>query len=324
MVGTQRSGSNMLRLMLAQLGVFAPPSTHLIADFRPMSVSYLGPGGLGLGRLVEDVLAMVKVNVLAWPDGPPEVGDVLKRCRRADLGEVFRAVYDAGAARCGRTHWVSKDLENMHHADLVQAAATDIRVMHLVRDPRDVALSFASAPIGPKDPRVIGRAWARDQAAAARWRQRAPADHWREVRYEALVADAEGELGRICTFLGLPFREDALAFHRRDDAIGAPRLSALWMNLDSPVLADNVGKYRRPEHREFVSLVEEAAAESLRDHGYSPAQTLTERVYSPEELAAIHARDEALRQLARDRVDPAVEARHRRRDGVLQRLRTQR
>jgi LPS sulfotransferase NodH len=38
-VGEQRSGSNLLRLMLAQAGIAAPDPTHLLARMMPLAAS---------------------------------------------------------------------------------------------------------------------------------------------------------------------------------------------------------------------------------------------------------------------------------------------
>jgi len=324
-VGTQRSGSNMLRLMLAQLGVFAPPSTHLIDDFRPMLAGYAPlHSANNLSRLVHDVLAMIDVNVLTWPAGPPTGAEVLARCqhdRTMSLGSVLRAVYDAGAAAAGSTIWACKDLENLHHSDLITAAVPQIHVVHLLRDPRDVALSFAQAPIGPKDPRTIGLSWAADQIVAGRWRRQVPAGRWHELRYERLIATPGRELRRLCDRLGLRYHATALEFHRRQDAIHAPGLSTLWTNLDRPVMTDNSGRFHRVEHRGFVTQVEESAFETMRRHGYQPTFVDRQRTYDTDELARINAEDQRLRRATRDGRDPVTERRHRRRDDLLRRLR---
>jgi hypothetical protein len=98
------------------------------------------------------------------------------------------------------------------------------RVVHLIRDGRDVALSLFDRT------RTSRRAWRlptweEDPAttAALYWEwnvrlgreagARMGPDRYYEVRYEALVADPELECRKLCDFLGLAFDPIMLRFH---------------------------------------------------------------------------------------------------------------
>lgn len=213
MIGTQRSGSNLLRLMLAQLpGMFAPPSAHILKELDP--VLKLN-AQVGLQQLVLYAARLVDCNVLKWPQGAPSANDILRNCQGISPEHVFCAVYDSGAKLSGAANWLCKCLEHVHHIDRIQMAIPALNVIHIIRDPRDVALSFAEIPVGPKEPRVIALSWVADQEAALKFRALTPQDRWIEVRYESLINDPSFELRRICDKFGLTFVADALDYYRR-------------------------------------------------------------------------------------------------------------
>ncbi|MGP4104620.1 sulfotransferase family protein [Nonomuraea sp. KM90] len=325
MIGTQRSGSNMLRLMLGRLPeVFAPPSTHVIEDFSQLIGSY---GDLrmeeNLRLLIGDVIRVIETNVLKWPAHRLSVDRVLERCRGASLEHVYSACHDA-AAESGCTAWVSKSLENVSYLDRLQSAIPDLAVLHLIRDPRDVALSFATAPIGPKHPAMIGWAWARDQYAAAAARELFPARRWAEIRYEALVDRTHETIAELCRAYNLQFSKDVTEFYRAADAQYATRRSSLWLNLDKPVQGKNVGRHRQPQHRAFVHMVESAAYDAMTAYGYKPLYATHQHEYSPVEVKRIEQEDESLRQAHPEQCDSAVQAPHDVRRGVLEEIRATR
>jgi hypothetical protein len=68
MIGTQRSGSNLLRLMLNQLnGVSAPHPPHILERLMPLLPAY---GDLTIvsnfEKLIEDVCTLVETNPVPW------------------------------------------------------------------------------------------------------------------------------------------------------------------------------------------------------------------------------------------------------------------
>ena len=68
MIGTQRSGSNLLRLMLNQLpGIAAPHPPHILQRMTPLLAAY---GDLdhdvNYFSLIEDVCRLVELNPVPW------------------------------------------------------------------------------------------------------------------------------------------------------------------------------------------------------------------------------------------------------------------
>jgi hypothetical protein len=152
LVGTQRSGSNLFRLILGSLpGVFAPPSAHELRDFLELIPLYSPLADSGnVERLIVDIGHLIDLNALPWPQILHRNQKVADALGGTTIAHVVIAFCDAHAQDLQCNTWLSKCLENLYFVERLAVTKLPILYVHLVRDPRDVALSFANAPIGPR------------------------------------------------------------------------------------------------------------------------------------------------------------------------------
>ena len=116
MIGTQRSGSNLLRLMLNQLPeIAAPHPPHILQRIMPLVPSY---GDLSddenFCQLVDDVCRLVELNPVPWEGVVLDRKDVARRCRERSVAAVHGAVYDVCAEAKGAKTWCCKSLANIN------------------------------------------------------------------------------------------------------------------------------------------------------------------------------------------------------------------
>jgi hypothetical protein len=132
----------------------------------------------------------------------------------------------------------------------------ECKVIHMLRDPRDVARSS------------IGMGWAGNSyygvdhwiGTEREWAQVAPRlipDNVMELRYEALFQDIDAQLHRVCAFIGVPFKPEMLEYHL-STTYGPPdvKLVEQWKRKASP--------------RE-LSLLEGKLGAMLAARGYAPS-----------------------------------------------------
>lgn len=206
-VGVPRSGTTLLRLMLdAHPQLAIPPET-------------------GFGEVLDDLVARAAgadelldaIRALAtWPDlafDETALRAQLAAVRPWSLGGGLRAIFASYAERHGKPRWGDKTPSHCRHMTVLAAQLPELRFVHIVRDGRDVALSVRGLPIAPGGIDAIAADW-RDGIVAAR-RQGAVVRHYREVRYERLVADPEAELRALCDYLRLDFDPAMLRAHER-------------------------------------------------------------------------------------------------------------
>ena len=128
------------------------------------------------------------------------------------LGGFWRAIAADSLAHAGRSFFLDKQTWSILWVDAILDLLPSARVVHIVRDPRDVAASTATMRWGPTDPASAAR-WTAN--LLQRWtevRELVPADRVLEIRLEDLAADPEPVLRRVCDFYGLRWDAAVLGF----------------------------------------------------------------------------------------------------------------
>lgn len=138
----------------------------------------------------------------------------------------YTAIYEAAALTAGAEVVVDSSKHSALAHCLRWSPALDLRVVHVVRDPRGVAYSWTKSVSRPETDGTeemtrysAGRSallWTGHNAAFGLLARRGVPTV--RLRYEQLLADPRGELARIAAHAGLPLRADDLAFVDRDAA----------------------------------------------------------------------------------------------------------
>jgi len=270
MIGTQRSGSNLLRLMLQQLPqIAAPHPPHILHRFMPLMPTY---GDLNDDRnfaaLVEDVCRLVELNPVPWEGVVLDRNKVAAYCRERSLVAVFGAVYQVYADARGAKTWLCKSMQNTLFLPQIEAYFPDAKYIYLYRDGRDVAVSFRKAVVGEKHFYHIAKEWAETQRLALRHREIVPPERFVSVSYEDLTARPEETLKRLCAFLDAEYHPSMLEFYTSDEAKRAAESSALWGNVVKPVMTNNTRKFVREASVEDIIIFESVAGDVLDALGY--------------------------------------------------------
>jgi hypothetical protein len=144
------------------------------------------------------------------------------------LRGLFRSVYPLempGDPRPWETlAWGDKTPLYMVEMPLLAGLFPAARFVHIVRDPRDCALSSAAA-WGNSLLRTA-QEWADRVRIARRDGAALGAPRYLELRYEDLLADAPAMLGRVVAFLGVPPPPDPGRLARVPENVGAARGAA--------------------------------------------------------------------------------------------------
>jgi len=325
MIGTQRSGSNLLRLMLNQLPeIAAPHPPHILQRLMPLVPAY---GDLGrnenFNEIVEDVCRLVELNPVPWEGVVLDRQDVVRRCRERSLVAVHGAVYDVCAGAKGALTWCCKSLANINYVPQIEDYFRTPHYIYLYRDGRDVAVSFLKAVVGEKHVYHIAKEWAGTQMLALRLRSEIDPARFLSVSYEMLTSDPAGTARVICSFLGLPYRESMLDYHRTGEAQRAATSSELWANVTSPVMTGNSRKFLREASERDIRIFESVAGPVLDLLGYERAfvKRGEELSFGADDIAAFDAENAGRKQNLRKLVDPADQLRRDLQAGLLKSVR---
>ncbi len=222
-VGLPRSGTTLVEQVLA-----SHPAVH-------------GAGELGTVAAIKRRLPEILNTLAPYPHCmalfKPETA---KRVAAGYLRAIERL--DADAARV-----VDKLPHNFLHLGLISLMFPKAKIIHVVREPRDVAISTYFANFKH---RAGGMAYAYDLAdighmiddhnrVMAHWRRVLPIEI-HEVRYEALVDDLEGHARGLLGFIGLDWDDRVLDFHRTERTV---RTGSVWQ-VRQPLYASSVERWR--------------------------------------------------------------------------------
>jgi hypothetical protein len=307
MIGTQRSGSNLLRLMLNQLPeIAAPHPPHFIQRLLPFESGY---GDLSNDKnfmqMVDDVCKLVELNPVPW-EVTLDRKDIASRCRSRSIVAAGGAAYDVMAEHVKADTWCCKSLANINYLDEIEAYYGDeARYIYLYRDGRDVALSFRKALVGEKSLYHIAKEWDATQRAAVTKRKHIGTKRFFSVSYESLTGTPEKATRDLCDCLGATYTDSMLEFHESDDAKSAAGASYIWGNVAKPLMTDNSNKFLREMSADDVRLFELVAGDSLDALGYKRFQTQVgeTRAFSTDEIRQFESENQLLKQDVLSKVD---------------------
>lgn len=267
-VGTERSGSNLLRLMLnAHPDVHIPHPPHVMHLLGPLEPRFGPPGAPAtLARAAAAVAALVERHIHPWAI-TPDVGRLVAEASPPDLLGLSMALYEQAREHAKKPRWGCKSTFMITEVDRVLRARPGARFIWLVRDARDVAVSSRDSVFNPKHPLLVARLWAHQQRQGLSLEARHP-EAVHRLRYEDLTRAPEPAMRALCAFLGLPWSEAVLRHAETPEASTIAALSGSWKNNDKAVLSDNQGKWRLRLSRRDAARIVAVAEPELRALGY--------------------------------------------------------
>lgn len=274
-IGVGRSGTTLLRLMLdAHPELAIPPETR----FVPRLIAAARPPDATAADLVATLAAERN-----WADfglDPEAVAERIRAAPELTPAVAVRSFFEAYAARFDKPRWGDKTPVYGRRMPMISRAVPEVRFVHVVRDPRDVAVSWRRfRELRGDDPLTAehwAQVWAQTIVETRMKARRVP--HYLELRYEDLVSEPESTLRRVCEFIALPFSERMLSYHLSADErlaelesglraegaqparSGADRIAPHELTKEPP-RADRVGTWRGVLSEEEVAAIEAIARE---------------------------------------------------------------
>ncbi|MFA7403199.1 MAG: sulfotransferase [Pelobacteraceae bacterium] len=276
-IGTERSGTNLLRLILnAHSSIAVPHPPHIMKFFSPLEPLY---GNLSIDanfrRLIADVCRMVELHTYPW-EIRPDRDQVFQNAVDRNLLAVYFQVYDQYLAYTKKRRWACKSTFMIEHVAEILRYHPDARFIFMVRDGRDVAVSAKTSIFNHFHVYYSARRWQREQRLGLSWLAKLPPEQIMLLKYEELIVDPAATTRRLCGFLGEAFEEGMLEYHRSSEAKKSGSLSISWENTAKPVMSGNAQKFRRFLTDEEILLFELFACDELLELGYPLTHSLDE------------------------------------------------
>ena len=264
-VGAQRSGTTMLRLMLNNHPCLAVPFE---SGFIPVFFRRLGEYGdlaqpANAARLLQDICRHPKVEKGRLV---PDAGAVLSR-RIATYRDLVDAIFSEYAQRKGKRRWGDKTPAYITELEILLQIFPSCRLIHMVRDGRDVALSLGGISWGSRHIPRVAEDW-RWKTVVAHKIGAVLGERFLEVRFEDVITDPERELHRICDFLGETF-DPAVLQYAENAETEMPADSMQWHRTSTtPPDPEKVYEWKRRMPVADRILFEAVAGDALELFGY--------------------------------------------------------
>lgn len=296
-LGCPRSGTTLLQVLLDSHPALAiPPESFIFDRFGPLLGTY---GDLAdparLRALAADVLADERIRDWGLRATPAEL---LERTAERSAAGLFDALFSLYARQSGKTRWGDKTPQHALRIPELLAVYPGARIIHLIRDGRDVAESTARIAIGPCSILAIARRWRRYMETVAAASAGLPADQFLEVRFEDLVRDPAAARRRIMSFIG---EDDSLCPPIGKDLPQTGTLDhsatfAHHASLRKAISSGKIGVYKSAFTPRQIELFEAVAGAALLRLGYARAFARPRPPTRLEELSAFWL-DHTLRYL---------------------------
>jgi hypothetical protein len=269
-VGTERSGSNLLRLILnTHPAIAVPHPPHIVRYLGPTEEQY---GDLSkdacFRQLAQDVVRLVRAHINPW-EIPIDAERLVAHAPTRTVFGLYVALYEQYREWSGKPRWGCKSTFMIEHTDTVLANFPAARIIHLVRDPRDVAASSLTSVFNPCHPYHTAHVWSAQQRLGSACLAKHPMNT-RCIRYEDLVADPCATIARICEFLEETPDPAMLAFFKTEAAQRGARLCESWRRTAEPIDSASSGRYRSALSPFGIRLVEAITRPQMRQFGYQP------------------------------------------------------
>ena len=166
-----------------------------------------------------------------------------------NVGAFLTQLFDDYARKQGKGRWAEKTPGNIIHAQRLFQLWPTAKLIHIVRDPRDVLASLRQTKKWD-DPDHFADMWCTFFAAAGKAKQARSEGQFLEIRYERLVNNPETVMRGVIDFIGEPWHPAVGTFEGKADEFdivlkATGKASTTLDRLRRPIGQDRVGLFPR-------------------------------------------------------------------------------
>jgi len=245
-------------MLNAHRSVAVPPESRFVVEL------WQGHNEVEVNRFLSRLDAHKRFQ--AWDLPVESVRSELGDADKISYATAIEAAYNSYARVHGKTRWGDKTPRYVEDIPFLAELFPTARFVHLIRDGRNVALSYAHVPFGPKNVTKAAQLWADRVRVGCKAGRALPAGRYIEVRYEDLVEDAPGEAKDLCEFLELDFDPGMLEYTERARDAVLTRAAQYNPNVTSKPTKTRSWEEEMPADQ--VETFEAVAGDVLSELGY--------------------------------------------------------
>lgn len=269
-VGCGRSGTTLFRVIFdSHSRLSIPGESHVLDEILHRRHRY-ERNRFRTAEFLNDVLGNESF-LRNWSVPEGKLRSSIMRAPPRDTADGIRRLFGFHAALAGKDRYGDKTPAHALRIPLLAEALPESRFVHIIRDGRDVALSYLDVRWGPRSIEEAALRWKRFVGAGRRAAAALDPSRYREVRYEEFLRDPEGIVRSLCPYVDLEF-ESAMFnyFDRVDSVIHSSRHPESHQHLKLPP-TPGLRDWRSNMTKGDLEIFEALAGDLLSELGYERA-----------------------------------------------------
>jgi hypothetical protein len=268
----ERSGSNFItKLMNNHSEICGPSTKHLI---NPVARNYFRYQPLESNNqwhsLIDDVLNLYKVKFSVWNTEFTKE-ELLNAVEYGDVAGLLAYIFNKEVQVNGKKFCFIKEIKTYEFYPFLKKHFANSKYIHLVRDPRDTALSWRKSLIHKGGVIQAARQWKVDQQQFIKIVELEKSPKFLpSFRYEDLVSNTEEVLTSILNSINLKFEKNMLIMDQDSLTNKNAESQKAWENLSKPVMIDNYNKFEKELTSNEIRYIESICYFEMKYLGYEP------------------------------------------------------
>jgi len=273
-VGVQRSGTTLLAAMLAShSNLSCGPETHFFRRLSQIGSKSLCDEKTWPKPAVNFICSISHTDYSGNPNKllidkyrltKQDIGNFLEG-KSPSIPHILSSVTDQYMRGMGKRRWVEKTPDHINYLGMIRNYYPDSLIIHIIRDPRDVALSLLKLPWGVKTYLEALLFWQRQIRSFERFSSVDELTY--TLRYEDLIVSPREVLLKLCRCISEEFEEGMLDTSRSGKQLNSRHVS--WKEkVSQPIDINRVYAWRRDLPKGKISLTEAVVGDQLKTHNY--------------------------------------------------------
>lgn len=262
-VGCARSGTTLLRNLLnSHPEIKFPPESHFILDFYHL---------FGDPKTEKDVIRILdhikkhkRFKKFEICINKGEVKDIRR------YSELIDYIYTKFIGKYDAKRWGDKTPLYVLDLKLLVKLFSNAKIIHIIRDGRDVADSIIKTYFGPNNTYLAAKYWKKHVEAGNSQGQSLGTSRYKEIKYEDLLNNSEQTLRSVCSFINIKYNKRinkvspsySTEKHRKFLKRARPH------NPHTKIIKSNQNKWKQEMSEKDILMFESVAGDTLRKFKY--------------------------------------------------------
>nr|WP_319397854.1 sulfotransferase [uncultured Carboxylicivirga sp.] len=275
---TERGGSNFIVKLLNKHSLISGPATkHIINPLARNYFRYLPfEKNNNWETLLNDTLNLFNIDFSKW-HSEYTLDELKQNIPVGEVDQLIKYFFEKEARSFNKTYSFIKEITTYEFFPYLEKHFHSAKYVYLVRDPRDMALSWKKSKIHEGGVYKAALRWKNDQ-------QQFLKNHYLLiesnrsllVKYELLTQNTKKELIKITKFLNIGFEEDMLVHKESELTNMNAQKQECWSNLSKDVITNNSNKFLNELSDFEIKIIEKICYFEMLLLGYSPVNSWEE------------------------------------------------